>query len=195
MGLRAPKPAAYSDILALPGNVVGQIIDGELIVMPRPAAGHAGVTSTLGMDLGGPFQRGRGGPGGWWILDDPELHLGANVLVPDLAAWRIERMPTRPPATAPYFTLVPDWVCEVLSPSSASVDRVAKSRLYAREGVAWSWLIDPISRTLEAYRLEKGFWVQLGAWSDGDAARIQPFDAIDLQLDALWSPAEDPAQP
>lgn len=103
----ARKAATYADLLALPSDLVGQIIDGDLYAMPRPATGHAGVTSTLGMDLGGPFQRGRGGPGGWWLMDEPELHLGADVLVPDLAGWRVERMPQRPPASQPYIALTP----------------------------------------------------------------------------------------
>lgn len=190
MALPAKKPATYADLEALTPNLTGQIVDGELYAMPRPAWGHARAASTLGMDLGGAFQRGRGGPGGWWIVDEPELHLGPDVLVPDLAGWRVERMPRAPSAGTPWVTLAPDWVCEVLSPSTASLDRVRKKRVYAREEVSWCWLIDPLGHTLEAYRLESGLWLELGSWSGDDVARIAPFEAIELQLSALWSPDE-----
>lgn len=180
------KPATYADIEALPANMVGQLIDGELFAMPRPAWGHAKATSTLGMDLGSAFQRGRGGPGGWLIVDEPELHLGHDVLVPDLAGWRLENVPAGWNASTPYVTLAPDWVCEVLSPSTASLDRVRKSRRYAREGISWSWLVDPVGKTLEAYKLDNGLWVQLGTWSGDETPRVAPFDAIELQLSALW---------
>ena len=116
--LRDPKHrATYADLEALPSNMVGQLIEGILIATPRPSVGHATVTSNLGADLGAPFGRGRGGPGGWWFLDEPEIHLGRNVLVPDLAAWRRDRMPAMPAATTAFITLAPDWVCEVLSRS------------------------------------------------------------------------------
>lgn len=182
------KRATYADVLALPRNLTGQVVDGELYARPRPATGHTLVASALGMDLGSPFMRGRGGPGGWWILVEPELHLGPDILVPDLAAWRVERLPRLPPPTTPYFTLAPDWVCEVLSPSTASLDRVGKKRVYAREGVAWCWLVDPLGRTLEAYELQDGLWLERGAWSGDDTPRVPPFDAVELQLGALWSP-------
>src|SRR5687767_10568546 len=108
----AKKPATYSDLLALPENVVGAILDGELVAAPRPAFGHARVGSGRGGDLMGPFDRGRGGPGGWWILHEVELHLGPDVLVPDLAGWRRTRMPKPPAPTEPFVSLAPDWLCE-----------------------------------------------------------------------------------
>jgi Uma2 family endonuclease len=129
----ARKTATYDDILALPENVVGELVAGELHVSPRPAVPHAVVASTIGMDVGSWFQRGRGGPGGWWILDEPELHFGADVLVPDLAGWRRERMSAPPSGAA--IELPPDWVCEVLSPSTVRFDRTAKLAVYARVGV------------------------------------------------------------
>jgi Uma2 family endonuclease len=181
------RPASYEDILALPEHVVGEIIDGELIVSPRPAPKHALSSSVLGADLNGPFQRGRGGPGGWWILDEPELHLDPDVLVPDLAGWRRERMPALP--QKPWFELAPDWLCEVLSPSTAIIDRTRKLRIYARNRVSWVWFVDPAARTLEALRLEGSEWmVALTAGGD-EKARIPPFDAIELELEALWEPA------
>ncbi|MFZ5468868.1 MAG: Uma2 family endonuclease [Myxococcota bacterium] len=178
------KPATYQDILELPENVVGEIIAGELSVSPRPAARHAKVASVLGMDLGGPFQRGRGGPGGWWIIDEPELHMGEDVLVPDLGGWRRERMPEIP--DVPHFTLAPDWICEVLSPSTAKIDLVRKLPTYARTGVRHAWVVDPGLQTLEVFRLEDKRWVLLYAFSGEDRARAEPFEAVELDLSALW---------
>ena len=144
------RPATYEDILRLPENVVGEIIDGELIVSPRPASRHALASSLIGGELAGPFHRGRGGPGGWVILDEPELHLGAQVLVPDLAGWRRERMPTLPDTA--WFALAPDWVCEVLSASTAIVDRTRKRDIYREHGVPWLCFVDPTTRTIEVSR-------------------------------------------
>lgn len=184
------REATYEDLLALPENMVGQIIAGELIASPRPANDHATASSALGGELYGPFQRGRGGPGGWWIVDEPELHLGKDVLVPDLAGWRRTKLPVVP--RKPFFTLAPDWVCEVLSPSSVGIDRVRKKHIYAREGVEFVWLIDPVGRTLEAFQLREGRWLELGSWGDEDRVRVAPFEAIELELSALWLP-EPPA--
>src|SRR3954468_4688276 len=138
MAIPARRPATYEDLCALPDHVIGELIAGELIASPRPSIPHSRASSVLSDDLGGPFDRGRGGPGGWWILFEPELHLGADVLVPDLAGWRRERMPVL--RNVAYFELAPDWVCEVVSPSTARVDRVRKVPIYAREGVSHLWL-------------------------------------------------------
>jgi Uma2 family endonuclease len=180
------REATYEDLLALPENRVGQIIAGELIASPRPANDHAVASSTLGSELLGPFQRGRGGPGGWWIVDEPELHLDEDVLVPDLAGWRRTSLPVVP--RKPFFTLAPNWVCEVLSPSSVGIDRVRKKHIYAREGVEFVWILDPVGRTLEAFQLREGRWLELGSWGDDDRVRVAPFDAIELELSALWLP-------
>lgn len=191
MPMRNPtrKPATYEDLKAVPAHQMAQIVDGELIVMPRPAAGHTIVTSNLGADLTGPFGRGKGGPGGWLILDEPELHLTDDILVPDLAGWRRDRLPAEIPGDLAFFTVVPDWVCEVLSPSTAAIDRVQKARIYAREGVRWRWTIDPIGKTLEADELRDGRWSSLGVWGPGEKPRVPPFDAIELELDAWWGSA------
>jgi Uma2 family endonuclease len=185
------KPATYDDLARLPPHVVGEIVGGELVVSPRPAAPHAHAASVLGMDLGSPFQRGRGGPGGWWILDEPELHFGANVLVPDLAGWRRERMPVVP--DVPFFTLAPDWLCEVTSPSTASLDRVRKMPLYAEAGVTYVWLVDPRERLLEAYRREGTQWLRIAAHSDDERVRVEPFAAVELELSALWGDGSLPS--
>ena len=186
------RPATYADLEKLPPEVVGQIIDGELIVSPRPAISHAQVSSLLGAELIGPFGRGRGGPGGWWILDEPELHFGPQVLVPDLAGWRKERLPALPDTA--FMTLAPDWVCEVLSPSTASVDRVRKLHIYAREQVRHVWLIDPVERSLEVFRLDPPGWRLAGSYEGKDRARAEPFDLLALELGDLWLPEETPAK-
>jgi Uma2 family endonuclease len=181
----ARKRATYEDVLAAPDHVVAEVIDGELHLQPRPAKAHALAATVLGEELGPPFRRGRGGPGGWVLLDEPELHLGDDILVPDLAGWRRERMP-RIVDDLPYFTLAPDWVCEVLSPSTAKVDRTSKLGAYAREGVKHAWLVDPLLRTLEVLRLEGGRWLILAA-HEGDAkVRAEPFDVFELDLGVLW---------
>lgn len=167
--------------------MVGEILDGELFASPRPASPHARAASAIGSDLFSHFDgpaNGPGAPGGWWVLDEPELHLGEDVLVPDLAAWRHERMVSIP--DVPFFDLAPDWVCEVLSPSTAHIDRVRKMRIYAREGVAHLWIVDPILRTLEVYRLERGAWVVVGNFAGEQRVRAAPFEAAELALRRWW---------
>ncbi len=180
------KAASYEDLFNLPDNVVGEILGGELHTHPRPAPKHARAYSVLGYTVGGPFDGGIGGPGGWWILDEPELHLGDDILVPDLAGWRRERMPKLPESA--WFELAPDWVCEVISPSTARVDRVLKMPIYAREGVGHLWLVDPELRTLEVYALGNGGHWMLLTTLEGDApVRQPPFDAIEFSLGTLWA--------
>jgi Uma2 family endonuclease len=185
MGDPAKRRATYEDVLAAPEHVVAEIVDGALITTPRPAPRHANASSALGGELYGPFTRGKGGPGGWIVLDEPELHLQADVLVPDLGGWRRERMPELPATAA--FELAPDWVCEVLSPSTAATDRVQKLPIYAREHVANVWLVDPIARTLEAFRLEGARWSLLGTWRDDAKVRVEPFESFELELAQLWA--------
>jgi len=180
----AQPRATYQDVLDAPPNRVAEVVDGVLYTQPRPAIPHALASSRLGFDLGGPFDRGRGGPGGWWILDEPELHLGEDILVPDLAGWRRERIPTL--SEAAYFELAPDWVCEVLSPSTRRLDLQAKRPVYAREGVTHLWLVDPIGRSLEAFELREGQWALIATALDDDPVCIPPFDAITFSLADLW---------
>lgn len=172
------------DIQALPEHLVGEILGGELVVSPRPSLRHARAATSLGTELVGPFQRGRGGPGGWWILFEPELHLEGDIVVPDLAGWRRERMPEIP--DAPSSELPPDWVCEVLSPSTAAFDRTRKLRRYALSRVEWLWFVDPAARTIEALQLRGLDWVLAHTAGGGEKARIPPFDAVELELDTLW---------
>ena len=176
--------ATYQDVLDAPPHRVAEIVDGTLYTHPRPAAPHALASSALGHDLGSPFQYGRGGPGGWWIIDEPELHLGEDILVPDLAGWRRERMADYPDTA--YFTLAPDWVCEVLSASTRRLDLHGKRPVYAREGVSHLWLVDPADRTLEAFELRDRPWVLIAGAKDDDPVSIPPFDAVTFSLGDLW---------
>jgi Uma2 family endonuclease len=184
----ARKVATYEDVLAAPPNMVAEIVDGELNLSPRPASRHGAAASALSDELGPPFKRGRGGPGGWLIVYEPELHFMSNVLVPDLAGWRRERMALLP--DVPFFTMAPDWICEVLSPGSARFDRKKKMPLYAQAGVRNAWLVDPTERTLEVYRLVDTRWSLLATHSDEERVRAEPFDAIELELGLLWADVE-----
>jgi len=186
----------YADIEALPEHVVGEILGGELVVSPRPAPRHANAHSALVATVAAGFQLGVGGPGGWWIHTEPELSLGVapdfDPVVPDIAGWRRVTMPELP-LTAPY-PIVPDWVCEVLSPGTARRDRVLKVPFYARAGVRHCWLVDPRAQTLEVLRLDGDRWLLAGAWGGPAKVRAEPFDAIELDLGHLWvePPADAP---
>lgn len=180
------RRATYEDIANLPEHLNGEIIDGEVFVSPRPAGPHTFAASNLGYDLIGPFQRGVRGPGGWWIVDEPELHFGEDVVIPDLAGWRQERMAVF--KADAFITLAPDWLCEVLSPGTAILDRKLKLKVYGRESVRHVWLIDPLIKSLEVYRLDGASWTLVDTYSGADRIRAEPFDAIELNLSALWLP-------
>ncbi len=183
-------PAVEAAWQAAPDDVVAEILDGELYLQPLPARRHTNAASMLGGELHGPFRRGAGGPGGWVILVEPELHLGPrpDKLAPDLAGWRRERMPDAlGPEDAPaHYDLAPDWACEVLSPRTEATDRAKKMRIFRREGVGHVWLVNPIERTLEVYRLEGGRYALLDTFEGEDVVRAEPFDAIELALGLLW---------
>ncbi|EYF07492.1 Uma2 family endonuclease [Chondromyces apiculatus] len=179
------RPATYADLEAVPEHMVAEIIGGRLYVSPRPAPKHAHASSILGALLVLPFQLAQGGPGGWRVIDEPELHLESEALVPDVAAWRIERLPELPETA--YFPLAPDWVCEVLSPRTGPNDRYDKLPVYAREGVKDVWLVDPREFALEVHRLgPDGRYTMIEVHRGDIAVRIPPFDAIELPLGALW---------
>jgi Uma2 family endonuclease len=180
------ETSLYEQLMNLPENVTGEIINGELYTFTRPAGPHVSASSVLGMDIGSAYHRGRGGPGGWWILVEPEIHFvrDSEVLVPDIAGWRRERMPVLPQDHR--FEVVPDWVCEVLSPSTYKKDRVIKMKVYAQYGVAYLWLIDPVARILEAYALDNGHWTVTGLYQGQDEVSVAPFDAIVIALADLW---------
>ena len=180
----APSRATYRDVLDAPAHRVAEVVDGTLYTHPRPAAPHARASSSLGVKIGGPFDYDAGGPGGWWIIFEPELHLGEDIVVPDLAGWRRERMPDYPDTA--YFTLAPDWVCEVLSASTRKLDLHGKRPVYAREGVGHLWLVDPADRTLEAFELREGQWMLIASAKDDEPVCIRPFDAVTFSLGDLW---------
>lgn len=178
------RHATYQDVLDAPEHQVAELIDGQLHLQSRPAARHARSASAIGEELGAPFNRGRGGPGGWIILDEPELHLAGDVLVPDLAGWRRSTLPELPDAA--YFTVRPDWVAEVLSPATQRKDRTLKVPLYREQGVSHVWLVDPVAQTVEVYRLLAEGYLLVGTYAGEEPARIEPFDAIEFDVGALW---------
>lgn len=182
----AKRRATYEDVLAAPAHVVAEVVHGVLHTQPRPAVPHARATTRLGGHLDGPFDRGRGGPGGWVILDEPELHLHDDILVPDLGGWRRSRMP-RVPMEAAFVKLAPDWVCEVSSPGTQKIDRGDKMDIYARESVGHAWLVDPAAKVLEVWRLEHEKWMRVGTWTEDAIVRAEPFDAVELELAILWA--------
>ncbi|MCC6765959.1 MAG: Uma2 family endonuclease [Deltaproteobacteria bacterium] len=190
------RRATYEDLMQVPEWKVAEIIEGELIVSPRPATPHAYTGTVMIADLGGPFggpPGAPGRPGGWWVLYEPELHFGEDVLVPDVAAWRRERFPQLP--NAAFISQAPDWVCEVISPSTGTIDRGRKMRIYAREGVGHLWFVEPLARTLEVYRLDdEGHWVVVENFGGDDVVRAAPFDAIALDLARWWLPGTEPTR-
>jgi Uma2 family endonuclease len=187
MGDAAKRRATYDDVLQAPRHMVAEVLRGVLYTQARPRTRHARSASRLGDVLGGPFDRGSGGPGGWVILDEPEIHLGKDpdILVPDIGGWRRERMPELPDAA--YLILAPDWVCEILSPSTEDIDRAEKVPIYAREGVTHVWLVDPMLRTLEILRLDGANYRIIATWRGEERVRAEPFDALELELGLLWA--------
>jgi Uma2 family endonuclease len=181
----------YARLEALPDNLTGEIINGRLYAQPRPTGPHALASSSLDGELYNPYRKGRGGPGGWWILVEPEVQFirDTEVLVPDLAGWRRQRMPRLP--RDQRIEVVPDWVCEILSPSTARTDRVVKMPVYARYGVPYLWLVDPVAHTLEAFALRDGFWTVIGLFQEQDRVTVEPFVEIVLGLDGLWAETQE----
>jgi len=180
------RPATYADIEALPPNMVGEIIFGVLHAHPRPTPRHAKSVHRLSFEVTGPFDYGRGGPGGWEFMIEPELHLGSHIVVPDIAGWRRERLTPFP--TTAYIETPPDWVCEVLSPSTQAVDRTDKLAVYAEFGVGHCWYVDPLAKTLEVLALTGGKWLLAATFKDADPVTAPPFEAHTFQLDVLWAP-------
>ena len=177
-------PATYQDVLDAPEHLVAELIGGTLHTHPRPTPRHATAGAGLLGRLRPAFDRGDGGPGGWRILYEPELHLADEVLVPDLAGWRRERMPELPESA--YFTLAPDWICEILSPSTRAHDLVHKRPRYAAADVAHLWLIDPTEQILEAFALDGSQWRLIAAVEHDDAVCLPPFDGMTFRLGDLW---------
>jgi Uma2 family endonuclease len=179
-----PRPPTYADIEALPPHVVGQIVFGVLHAYPRPTPRHGRAAGELEYEITGPFGRGRGGPGGWIFLPEPELHLGPHVLVPDIAGWKRERLTPFP--ETPYIDKSPDWLCEVLSPSTEKLDRTDKLTIYAEFGVKHCCYVDPLARTLEVLALSGSKWRLVSTFSDADPVTAPPFEVHSFPLDVLW---------
>lgn len=184
MGEAAEKKATYEDLYNIPENMVGEIVDGELHTMPRPSPRHAKATSDLGAIIGYPYRFGRGGPGGWIILYEPELRFDEHILVPDLAGWKKERFQSS--VEKNWIEVSPDWICEVLSPSTRRLDKTRKMPIYAEHNVGHIWLIDPIDKTLDVFKLVSGGWLLLNSFVETDKARAEPFQEIEIDLGELW---------
>lgn len=192
MAVRSPtkRRASYEDLLQVPDTLVAELLNGELHTTPRPTGPHAVTASSLGFAIGPAFQWGRGGPGGWWILDEPELHLGPDVVVPDLAGWRRDRMPS--PPSDHVFSVSPDWICEVASARTERVDRVTKLPIYVRAEVSHAWIVNPIARTLEVLQRQADHWLVLATHGDDAIVRAVPFEAVEIDLLALWGETRTP---
>ncbi len=182
---------SHSALDALPTGWVGEILDEELVASPKPLPAQARAAFMLGVELGERLDKRRGGSGRWCFLRAPELHLGSDVLVPDLAGWRRDRVAEPPEPGAPFLTLAPDWVCEVLSPSTAALDRTRKLPIYAREGIGHVWLLDPVAQTLEVYQRVKRGWLLTSTFEGEALVRAEPFASLALELDTLWLPADE----
>jgi Uma2 family endonuclease len=187
MSAPAPRLATYEDLLALPDDVRAEVIDGEVVVAPSPSPLHQGAMGRLYADVHYPFERGRGGPGGWWLIQDVDVSFGLNdVLRPDIAGWRRERVPAFP--TERPVKTIPDWVCEALSPGTAARDLGDKRAIYQRSNIPWYWIVDPIHRSLQVYRLTSEGYLLDTSVGDHGVARLRPFDAVELELEALFPP-------
>ena len=185
MAETARKKMTYEDLYTIAENSVGEIIDGELIATPRPSRKHGFSAYALGGELLPPYQFGRGGgPGGWVIIGEPEIKFGENFLVPDIAGWRRERFPVQEETN--WISIPPDWTCEILSPTTIRLDRIKKMAIYAKHGVPYLWLVDPLARTLEVFRLETGNWLLQSVFGENDKVRVEPFADIEIDLQNLW---------
>lgn len=184
MAKTAERPATYEDLLKVPDNLIAELIDGELFTSPRPMPRHMNAAGRIYGRLDRAFRDGDGGPGGWWIVIEQEIHLGRDVFVPDVAGFRRERMPEQP--LDEYWSIVPDWICEVVSPSTGRLDRIRKLPRYATHGVGHAWIVDPLHQSLEVYRLEHGRWSLVATHGGDEVVRAEPFEAIELPLSSLW---------
>jgi Uma2 family endonuclease len=189
------KPPTLADLDALPPGIVGEIIEGVLYTMTKPRMRHQRTTTRIGAGVGDPFDMGRGGPGGWWIVTEPGIELPNNTkeISPDVAGWRRERMPEMP--VDEPIRLVPDWVCEILSKTTRRHDLLRKLPYYAKVGVPYAWIVDLEARVLTAHRLESTDWRIIGTYSDETEARIAPFDMVPLNVADWWPPAAPESQP
>ena len=178
------KEATYADLEAVPEHLVAEILGGELFTHPRPAPRNAAAAFAFGKALGPKFQSGNGGPDDWVFMVEPELHLGRDVVVPDLAGWHADRLAELPGLA--WIEIVPDWICEILSPSTEVRDRGIKRKIYARSRAGHYWLLDPRIRQLEVFELRKGDWVLLDTFADDAKTSAPPFSALTFDLSLFW---------
>jgi len=190
MHQKVVRPATYADLEAVPPHLVAEILFGELVTHPRPVLRHGRATSVLGMIIGGPYQLGTGGPGGWVFVDEPELHLGPHVVVPDIAGWRRERFTEA--TDKAYSEIAPDWVCETLSPSTERYDKGEKREIYSSFGVGHLWHLDPRVRMLETFERRDRAWLLTATFFDADEVSAAPFTDLKFSLGLLW-PSDPPA--
>lgn len=188
----AKSPATYADLEAVPPHLVAEILFGTLVTHPRPHRRHGIAATSLADEIVSPFQKGRGGPGGWLFVSEPELHLGPHIAVPDIAGWRRERMTE--PAEQAFFTTPPDWICEVLSDRTERYDKGDKRRIYATYGVAHLWFLDPRAKTLEVFQRQDQNWLLTHTFVEREDVTAPPFDAITFSLGLLW-PFDPPSDP
>jgi Uma2 family endonuclease len=186
----AKRNATYDDLMAVPPHLTAEIIFGDLVTHPKPAPPHSNAQFSIGGELSGPFQKGRGGPGGWWFMTEPELRLGPHVLAPDIAGWQKSRLPHLP--STKHVSLAPDWVCEIVSPSTERIDRGPKRRIYATYGVSHLWHLNPVAKFVEDYMLRNGEWIHVETFDGVGDQHLPPFDAIAIQLNDLWPIPEAP---
>lgn len=179
-------PEVVAAYRSAPSDVVAEVINGVFYAMTKPRPAHQSTGGELYAELSPPFRRGRGGPGGWIILPEPELHLGEmpDIAAPDVAGWRRERLPDRPEGAA--ITVVPDWVCEIHSDSTRRHDLTVKMPMYLRHSVGHVWLVEPELRTLQVFRHTLAGWLTVLHAVGDDVVRAPPFDAVELDLAALW---------
>lgn len=189
----ANKPATYADLEAVPPHLVAEILFGHLVTHPRPSPRHGAAAISLGDELVGPFQKGRGGPGGWTFIGEPELHLGPHVAVPDIAGWRRERLPAEAVEKA-FIEVAPDWICEIISPSTEKIDKGDKRRIYALYGVEYLWFLDPRARTLEVFMRQDKNWLLTHTFVEQEDVSAPPFNELTFSLGQLWpfDPACEP---
>lgn len=194
MTILTEKVATYADIPALPPHLVGEVLFGMLVTRPRPVPRHGGASSVLGMLTGNAYQLGVGGPGGWFFIDEPQLHLGPHIAVPDIAGWRQERLPPSAVEKA-YIEVAPDWVCEVISPSTEKHDKGDKREIYATFGVEYLWMLDPRVKLLETFKRTERTWTLTGTLYDKADVCVPPFTELTFPLGLLWpfdAPTADP---
>ncbi len=189
----AKKIATYADIEALPPHVVGELLYGSLVTHPRPMLAHAKAQISLAYELEGPFHRGKGGPGGWIFLAEPQLRLGSHIAVPDIAGWRSERLVPFPKNAS--VDIAPDWICEILSDSTERYDRSEKRRIYGEQGVQYLWLLDPRSRVLECFTLVSKHWMLTHTFNISSPVSAPPFSEISFDLEPIFPPNDFPWPP